>query len=161
MFSTNCSRVLSTLSLLVATGVLSALPARGAELDYGRCLKTLLELEIATEQAVASCGGSRFPEALASCVDEVAEEADLAAAGALAGCERSRRPEEVADCTTDIYRALNSSATALDYCSRTLLPERYSACVIDVAEVAELTADDAMVTCIRAGYRPWNAAPRL
>ncbi|MBE9076848.1 hypothetical protein IQ241_05985 [Romeria aff. gracilis LEGE 07310] len=144
-------------------GVLTAAPATAAEDDFFECTSALLEADIETELAAAACASARYPEALSSCTIDVSEFTGLAATEALAVCERSRRPEAVADCTVSIYDGflLEDATPALERCGVSLLPERYATCVVDLGDAAELSADDALTQCLRAGYRPWRMAPRL
>ena len=106
---------------------LVTLPTYGAEDDgYRECVQDLTDTGVTTEQATASCAGTRYPSALGECVADVSGVTDIGVADALEGCESSRRPDEVANCTIDIHRALleQPSVNALEHCSRSLLPER-------------------------------------
>ncbi|MEO0352928.1 MAG: hypothetical protein AAF282_23055 [Cyanobacteria bacterium P01_A01_bin.15] len=155
--------LLAPAALSFAAASLVALPTYGAEDDgYRECVQDLTDTGVTTEQATASCAGTRFPSALGECVADVSRVTDIGAADALEGCERSRRPEEVANCTIDIHQALleQPSVNALEHCSRSLLPERYGTCVVDLGDEAQLAVDTALDTCVRAGFRPWTEAPR-
>jgi hypothetical protein len=100
---------------------------------------------------------------LGDCVVDINDKTGIGAEDALGVCERSRRPDEVASCTIDIHDALLSGPTvsAMEHCGRSLLPERYATCVVDLNDAADLSAEDALSRCIRAGYRPWEIAPRM
>jgi hypothetical protein len=142
---------------------LSTMPGRAADDDFSACVAGLIAAGIETSASTAACGASRYPGKLAACVTNVNTQTGISAEEALSVCERSRRPDEVASCTVRIHDSLLSepSLSALDHCGRSLLPERYATCVVDFNEVADLAADEAMSRCIRAGYRPWEIAPRL
>ncbi|MEM9906292.1 MAG: hypothetical protein AAF921_14835 [Cyanobacteria bacterium P01_D01_bin.44] len=143
--------------------VLSATPSSATDDGFFDCTAGLLDKGIATAEATAACGGARFPEELGNCVVDINDVTGIGAAEALSVCERTRRPEEVANCTIDIHDSLLTAPnpTAMEYCGRSVLPERYATCVIDLRDAAELAADEALTSCIRAGYRPWEIAPRL
>lgn len=146
----------------VATSV-AVVPAYGATDDnYGQCVVDLTDTGIELANATASCAGARFPGELGNCVFDVSQLTGIGAVNALRGCERSRRPDEVADCAIDIHSALldQPSVNALEHCSRSLLPERYGNCVVDLNTVADISVNAALDSCVRAGYRPWNASPR-
>jgi hypothetical protein len=132
--------------------------------DYFSCVSEMSALEDIEESAViAACAAARYPQDLGACVVDVNEFTGLTASSALLVCQRSRRPLEVANCTIDIHASLleSPSTKVLENCGQSILPERYSACVIDITEASEIGVDEALTQCIRAGYRPWQIAPRI
>ena len=147
----------------VTLGAVSVQPSVAADDAFFACTADLLDAGIAREAATAACAASRYPGDLGSCAVDVADATGIAAADALSVCERSRRPDEVANCTLNIHDSLldSPSLSAHTFCGRSLLPERYSVCVVDLVEAAELSVDDSLTRCIRAGYRPWEIGPRL
>ncbi|MEL6135988.1 MAG: hypothetical protein AAFR42_01040 [Cyanobacteria bacterium J06628_6] len=138
-------------------------PSVAADDEFFDCTADLLAEGISSPAATAACASSRYPGQLSNCAVDVADVTGIAAAAALNVCERSRRPDEVANCTINIHDSLllNASLAAHTFCGRSLLPERYSVCVVDLVDAADLSVDDSLTRCIRAGYRPWEVGPRL
>ncbi|MEO0539597.1 MAG: hypothetical protein AAFZ80_01905 [Cyanobacteria bacterium P01_A01_bin.105] len=138
-------------------------PGSTADDDFFNCTADLLDAGIVRDAAAAACAASLQPGTLSNCAVDVADFTGIAVADALVVCERSRRPDEVANCTLDIHDSLleGPSLSAHTFCGRSLLPERYSVCVIDLVDAADLTVDESLTRCIRAGYRPWEMGPRL
>lgn len=138
-------------------------PGEAADDAFFACTRSLLDAGIGQAESTAACASSRYPSDLSNCAVDVADVTGIAAADALNVCERSRRPDEVANCTINIHNSLldSPSLSAHTFCGRSLLPERYGVCVVDLVGAADLSVDDSLTRCIRAGYRPWEIGPRL
>jgi|GEM_PF-867009 len=135
--------------------------AQANDLDYDLCARELLAAGVEADVAAIACAGSYRPTDVSSCVTGVLNAADVTATAALSACSRDRRPDEVATCVADIHNALvvDDSLAVLARCHRTILPERYAACVTGIADELGYTTEDALATCIAAGYRPANVTP--
>lgn len=142
-------------------GLVGAAPA-AASPDYFDCTVGMVDAGVSQSDAIAACAAARYPEDLGACVVDVNEFTGLTANTALIVCSRTRRPIEVADCTIGIHDAFleNPSTKVLEGCGRSLLPERYGTCVVDIIDAAEITVDEALTQCLRAGFRPWQITPR-
>lgn len=138
-----------------------AAQAQANDLNYAACADELLEVGVDAEAAAIACATSYRPTEVSDCVSGVLDAADVTPVAALSACSRDRRPAEMASCVTDIHRNLsvNDSAAVLDHCYRTILPERYAACVTGIADEIGYATEDALATCIAAGYRPLNVTP--
>lgn len=151
----------SVATVSVGIGTVGATAAH-ANVDYYGCTVEMTEAGISQSDAIAACSSARYPDDLGACVVDISDVTGLASNSALLVCQRSRRPIEVANCTIDIHSSLleSPSTKALENCGRSLLPERYGNCVVDIAEATEVSVDEALTQCIRAGYRPWQIQPR-
>lgn len=140
---------------------LAAAQAQATDLDYDACARELLGAGVDAEAAAIACAGAYRPTDVSSCVTGVLDAADVTPTAALTACSRDRRPDEVATCVADIHNALvvDDSQGVLDRCHRTILPKRYAACVIGIVSEVDYTTEDALATCIAAGYRPLNVTP--
>ena len=154
-------------SALTVTAVTLPPAQAAADDDFFDCTTALLDAGISQVSATAVCAAARYPSQVSNCAIDVTEVTGLAVADALNVCERSRRPDEVANCTLNIYDSLSEvdgavpTLSAHTFCGRSLLPERYGTCVVDLTEATDLSVDDSLTRCIRAGYRPWEMGPRL
>lgn len=151
-------------SLAIPFGMaIGATPAEAVrEPDYFACAEYMTEAGLSSEEATDLCSSARYPQDVGACVIDINEFTGLTAESAAFVCGRSRRPIEVADCTIDLHEAFfeSPSTDALNNCGRSLLPNRYGACVVDIVDATETAVDEAMMQCVRAGYRPWQIRPR-
>lgn len=140
---------------------IAAAQAQANDLDYDICASELLDAGVDAEAAAIACAGAYRPTDISSCVTGVLDAADVSVIAALTACSRDRRPDEVATCVADIHADLvvDDSQAVLDRCHRTILPKRYAACVIGIADEIGYATEDALATCIAAGYRPVNVTP--
>ncbi len=152
---------LSALLSTAGLGTVAVAPA-AASPDYFDCAVGMINSGVSESDAIAACSAARYPEDLGACVVDVNEFTGLTANTALVVCSRTRRPIEVANCTIDIHDAFleSPSTKVLEGCGRSILPDRYGTCVVDIVDAAEITVDDALTQCLRAGFRPWQLTPR-
>lgn len=138
-----------------------AAQAQATDRNYDACADELLGAGVEAEAAAIACASAYRPTEVSSCVTGVLDAADVTPTAALSTCSRDRRPDEMASCVADIHRNLvvDDSTAVLENCYRTILPERYAACVTGIADEVGYATDDALATCIAAGYRPVNVTP--
>ncbi|MGF1459851.1 MAG: hypothetical protein ACFBSG_12595 [Leptolyngbyaceae cyanobacterium] len=152
-------------SALLAAGTLPlmAVSAQAQVIDYNyaECADELLAVGVDDDAAAIACGTAYQPTEVADCVSGVLSAASVTTEAALSACSRDRRPDEVSTCVADIHTDLvvDDSTAVLDHCHRTILPERYAACVTGIAAEIGYTTDEALASCIAAGYRPVNVTP--
>ncbi|MEM1310060.1 MAG: hypothetical protein AAF722_01220 [Cyanobacteria bacterium P01_C01_bin.70] len=135
--------------------------AQALDLDYDACADQLLNAGVDADAAAIACALSYRPTEVSGCVSSVLNAADVTPTAALSACSRDRRPDEVASCVSSIHGDLvvSDSQSVLDHCHRTILPERYAACVTGISDEIGYATEDALASCIAAGYRPENVTP--
>ncbi|ASC71489.1 hypothetical protein XM38_024410 [Halomicronema hongdechloris C2206] len=145
--------------IAIATTV-NITPSAGAN-QYDTCARDLLAAGVAPEAARTTCAKALHPTELADCVESVAEVTEVAPDEILSACSRDRRPQDMASCVSDIYTtlAVSDGLKVLESCHRSILPRRYSACVTGLADALETSTDDALNSCLSAGYRPTDLDP--
>ena len=151
----------TVLSITLLPSMTSAVQAQALDLDYDACADELLGAGVEADAAAIACALAYRPTEVSGCVSGVLDIADVTPTAALSACSRDRRPDEVASCVSSIHGDLvvNDSQSVLDHCHRTILPERYAACVTGIADEIGYATEDALASCIAAGYRPENVAP--
>ena len=129
--------------------------------SIGSCADSLITDGVAESSAAAACSDALEPQLLASCVADISSGTDLEGSAALQACYRVRRPDELASCVTTISDRLSSSEPmmALDTCRRSLLPIRHAECTVDLANVSEVSGEEAMESCIAAQFNPGEVDP--
>jgi len=135
-------------------------PPAGAN-QYHTCARDLTAAGIAPEAARSTCAKALHPAEMAACVESVAEVTEAAPDQILSACSQDRRPQEMASCVSDIYTTLAGAEAlpVIESCRRSILPQRYSACVLGLAEALDLSRDEALSSCLSAGYRPTDLDP--
>lgn len=129
--------------------------------SIGSCANNLIADGVGKSAAAAACSDALKPNDLADCVANIANNTDIKGNDALQSCYRVRRPNELANCVTTISTSLEAgkSKMALDGCRRSLLPERYAECTVDLADISQISSEDAMKSCIAAEFNPSEVAP--
>ena len=131
--------------------------------SIGSCADNLIIDGVAQSDAAAACSDALEPEVLASCVADIKSNTDLEGNAILQACYRVRRPEELASCVSTINDSLASKEPmmALDTCRRSLLPERHAECTVDLADISEISTEEAMENCIAAEFSPSEVDPTV
>jgi hypothetical protein len=152
---------LTSLPAVLFTLTIPSDPA--AAQGFSSCVRNLVGSGIAEDQAGTACADALVPRDLSACVQRVTNNTSLEAEDALQACYRVRRPRDLSSCVVRISNNVDnakSDVLALDNCRRSLLPDRYSECVVALnANLTDISASQAMETCISAEAFPHNVFP--
>lgn len=172
--NSNHSRFLSLAAGQMAIAGLMAMaipPAPAAAFDwlnlevneYRVCAIRLQRAGIRPEAISAACSVALHPKELGDCVVGITRKTDITAIDALTTCRQVRRPLELSSCVVDISRRTQKPepSAVLDNCRRSLLPVRYAQCVVGLSQRIDLTAAQAMDSCIDGSDRPKDFYPPL
>ena len=142
---------------------LAIVPHSATASSFDACASRLLSSGISQENAGIACADALEPKQLSACVDKIQGRTPIAGEDALTACYRVRRPKELASCVVEIGNNIDSTeiaTLALDNCRRSLLPERFADCVVGLNDtISELSAPEAIATCISAEDFPRNLFP--
>ncbi len=149
--------------LAMAGWLLAIAPGMAASYnnDYGVCAGRVTGEGATAQAASQACARALRPRDLASCVVYIKRNTEITAADALSACSQARRPKDLASCVTGISNntkgAVNSDV--LTYCGRSLLPVRFAQCVVGLSSEIDLTAIQALNTCIDGSDRIGGLPP--
>ncbi len=131
--------------------------------EYRVCAIRLQRAGIRPEAIGTACSVALRPKELGDCVVGITRKTDITAIDALTTCRQVRRPLELSACVVDISRRTQKPEpnAVLDNCRRSLLPVRYAQCVVGLSQRIDLTAAQAMDTCIDGSDRPKDFYPPL
>lgn len=129
--------------------------------DYQLCARELLRLRISPEVAADSCAAALYPKDLTTCVYKINQRTNIAAVDALNTCRQVRKPRELANCAINISVGTQGAegGDVLDNCRRSLLPVRFAECVVGLNREIDISAAQAMATCIDGSDRPRDFYP--
>ncbi|MFM7406295.1 MAG: hypothetical protein ACKO3K_06440 [Cuspidothrix sp.] len=129
--------------------------------DYRACAAQLLSVGITGTAASQGRANALQPRELSSCVAKIHKLTQITPVDALSACQQARRPQDLATCVVSISKSYQGSANpaTLTSCGRSLLPVSFAECVVGLRRAVDLTATQALTTCIDAseGSRGFGA----